>query len=245
MRISYRRGKIFVKTMEIFAYNADPRLRDPNPLRCEYQASSECPVCHFPLAAIILEAYFVRHIGSPDGDYDLNLLEFCPHCHHVILETFHSVESYPTDPCTQFGQAYSSVPGSIKAEKFPKAVVELSPSFVEIYTQASHAESQKLDQICGVGYRKALEYLTKDYLCSTHSDDSETIKKEPLSAAIRRIENPRIKVLAERSAWIGNDETHYVRKHIDVDVADMKRFIHALCFFIDSDLAFRAAETIE
>ena len=44
---------------------------------------------------------------------------------------------------------------------------------------------------------------------------------------------------------IGNDETHYVKKHEDLDVATMKVFINAMVHFIDSDLALEQALGIE
>ena len=121
----------------------------------------------------------------------------------------------------------------------------MSPLFVETYSQAEIAESQQLLQICGVGYRKALEYLVKDYLCWKHPEDTEQILSEFLGNNLKRIEDPRIKVLAERSTWIGNDETHYVKKHEDLGIDDMKRFIKALLTYVDSELAFAEALGID
>lgn len=40
--------------------------------------------------------------------------------------------------------------------------MQVSPQFVEIYNQAKAAESFQLDQITGLGLRKALEFLIKD-----------------------------------------------------------------------------------
>ena len=36
--------------------------------------------------------------------------------------------------------------------------------FLTIYNQSLSAEDNNLDQIAGIGYRKALEFLIKDYL---------------------------------------------------------------------------------
>lgn len=41
-----------------------------------------------------------------------------------------------------------------------------------------------------------------------------------------------VKLLAERSAWIGNDEAHYIRKQEDRNVSDLKVFIQACVYFI-------------
>lgn len=61
-------------------------------------------------------------------------------------------------------------------EEFPNEITDLSPEFVKIYNQAHHAEQEKLDMICGVGYRKALEHLVKDYIISEHPTKEETVK---------------------------------------------------------------------
>ena len=102
-----------------------------------------------------------------------------------------------------------------------------------------------MNQICGIGYRKALEYLVKDYLCHKAPADEDAIKTEALGRSLQRIEDSRIQALAQRATWIGNDETHYVKKHEDLDVATMKVFINAMVHFIDSDLALEQALGIE
>ena len=65
-----------------------------------------------------------------------------------------------------------------------------------------------------------------------------------LGQAIKRIEDPRIKVLSERSTWLGNDEVHYTRKHEDFGVEDMKEFINALLHYIESELVFEKALSV-
>ena len=95
-----------------------------------------------------------------------------------------------------------------------------------------------------MGYRKALEFLIKDYVIHLHPEETDLIKSEPLGATIQRIDDHRIKTLAQRAAWLGNDETHYVRHHLDRDVSDMKTFIDAMLHFIASELSFEDALSI-
>lgn len=228
----------------IVAYDAEAQKGDLSERICTYQESLECPVCHSGWAPTVLKAYYIKNVDPGDSEYDLGLLEFCRRCRRFFLESFHGTESFHANRRIDFGEAYSSVPLTIKNEDLPKEIAELSPDFVAIYTQASVAESQGLDHICGVGYRKALEYLVKDYLCDTSPDDAEAIKTESLGTAIQRIEDPDIRILAERSAWIGNDETHYVRKHTDVDIETMKCFIRAMCAYIKSEPALKAAKAM-
>lgn len=71
-----------------------------------------------------------------------------------------------------------------------------------------------MSQICGVGYRKALEFLIKDYLISGESGEErkEAIKNKFLGNCIQYdVVNEQIKIVAQRAVWLGNDETHYTR----------------------------------
>jgi hypothetical protein len=106
--------------------------------------------------------------------------------------------------------------------------VDISPQFSEIYDQAYQAEQFGLSLIIGPAYRKSLEYLIKDYAISTVSSDGdkEDILKSFLSSVIDKyIDDARIKRVAKRAAWLGNDETHYVRKWEDKDIEDLKLLI--------------------
>lgn len=101
----------------------------------------------------------------------------------------------------------------MNGKEFSNTITEISPSFDKIYNEAYKAEQQDLEEICGVGYRKALEFLIKDYLISKGEENEETIKNAPLGQCIQNyVNDDRIKKVAKRAAWLGNDETHYVRK---------------------------------
>ncbi|MCO4477662.1 hypothetical protein Si004_00404 [Streptococcus infantarius subsp. infantarius] len=121
--------------------------------------------------------------------------------------------------------------------KLPKNIEKVSQTFVEIYSQATVAEQEKLDQIAGVGYRKAAEFLIKDYTILKNPEDKETIKKNMLGKVIADYldDFPKLQALAKSVAWIGNDETHYIRRHDDKDIQDLKRFILSAAQFIAAD----------
>jgi len=40
-----------------------------------------------------------------------------------------------------------------------------------------------------------------------------------------RIADPNIKAMAKRATWLGNDESHYVRKWDDPDMTKLKQLI--------------------
>lgn len=121
--------------------------------------------------------------------------------------------------------------------KLPENIEKVSPVFVEIYSQATVAEREVLNQIAGVGYRKAAEFLIKDYAISKNPSDEEHIKSIMLGKVIADYLNdfPKIQALAKSVAWIGNDETHYVRRHDDKDIRDLKKFSLSAAQFIAAD----------
>lgn len=117
-------------------------------------------------------------------------------------------------------------------------IQELSPDFYEIYLQSLQTEQQGLDKIVGVGYRKALEFLIKDYAIKLYPDKATTIPKASLNQVITDYYKnlPRIQALSTVATWIGNDETHYVRKHPDKDSKIIKQFIISTMTFISAEL---------
>ena len=209
-----------------------------------YQEVTECPACHFALQPSVLSSFYVAGDAENKDAYYLYQTCLCNRCRQVFLSKYEKPLGLGQhNPCSSL-QASFSVPLTPKTDSFSNEIEALSPSFVETYSQASIAEAQQLTQICGVGYRKSLEFLVKDYLCHKHPDDAEKIRSEFLGASIKRIEDNRVKVLAERSTWIGNDETHYVRKHDNLTLESMKRFIKAILSYIESELAFEEADSI-
>ncbi len=124
---------------------------------------------------------------------------------------------------------------------FQKNITSISPLFAEIFNQAHIAEDNGLKHICGPGYRKALEFLIKDFLI-LHRFKGDQAKKEDigklfLGAAIQKfVEDERIKQCAKRAAWLGNDETHYTRRWEDKDLEDLKSLILLTVNFTDSSI---------
>ncbi|MFG5393383.1 hypothetical protein ACFJX6_08420 [Enterococcus faecalis] len=132
----------------------------------------------------------------------------------------------------------------VKLENTLPAVVNNTfPEFKDIYEQSLEAESQGLNKIAGVGFRKSIEFLIKEYVIHKDPDSSEEVKSKFLGKVINEnlSEFPKIQTLAKAAVWIGNDETHFVRVHDDKDIQDMKEFLTAAALFISAELKVEEA----
>ncbi len=119
---------------------------------------------------------------------------------------------------------------------FPDSIKKISEKFSKIYNQSNVAENNGLNEICGAGYKKALEFLIKDYLIKKTPDLADDIKKEFLGESIKRIDDRKIKQTSERAVWLANDESHYVRKWEEKDIKDLKILIQLVVNWIDSSI---------
>ena len=170
-----------------------------------YRRPDECPICH--------RAVNPNQCATAIAKEGKESLEICFQCtRQTCAHLF--IGRYKTQPTstTQF-YLQTAVPITGVEPEIPKEVVGISQSFEKIYGQAFMAESYELDEIAGGGYRKALEFLIKDYCIKRSPDKTEIIKKDLLGACIKKhVDDNNIKICAERAAWLGNDETHYTRK---------------------------------
>ena len=153
-------------------------------------------------------------------------------------------ERYVSNP--QTNSKFKIIPNTYRPPiiiDLPENIDKVSRDFVEIYSQATEAESRGLDQIAGVGYRKSLEFLIKDHLIRINPEEEDSIKSKMLGPVISKYlgDFPKLQNLARAATWIGNDETHYIKRHDDKDIRDMKQFIRSASQFIaadyDADLA--------
>ena len=133
-------------------------------------------------------------------------------------------------------------PYSSKVTVFSNNIKCLSPEFVKIYNQSELAENSNLNEICGMGYRRALEYLVDAYV--RKENPSASIDADmSLSKKIKTyIKEPKILSLAEKATWLGNDFTHIVKKHPHKDIKSMKGFIEALVGLIEYNFRVEEAD---
>lgn len=147
------------------------------------------------------------------------------------------VASYKQFPGSAEFRFLRAEPKSAMPVLFPETVREISPAFIQIYNQAMAADGQGLDQLVGIGLRKSLEFLVKDFATSQNPGQEDKIKALMLSPCITEyISDVSVKECAKRAAWLGNDETHYTRKWDDRDINDLKLLVQLTTNWIDSSI---------
>lgn len=207
-----------------------------------YEEENVCPICKSKISPIYISSSLntVKHSS---------IFNHCRSCHNSFISNYTIVKNLNrSSPSIIYydGTLTGSEPCRFEKHIFDDSIISLSKQFDKIYNQSLAAETAGLDEIAGLGYRKALEFLVKDFAIHEHPDEEEEIKKLMLSPCIKKyIDNPQIKTLVERSAWIGNDEAHYIRKQENRDVNDMKSFIKATVYFISMVLITEDAASME
>lgn len=185
---------------------------------------NDCPICHHAIDARFLAGVTLK--SEPGGESLLDLVFQCPQkdCLRAFLGRYsgrfdiqasgHRYHLVATSPYTPLAPSHNEL------------VAKMSPSFVSIYREANAAEVWKLGEIAGGGYRKALEFLVKDYCASEEPAEAASIRAKLLGAVIaEHIQDENIKQCARRATWLGNDETHYERRWTNKDIQDLKALI--------------------
>lgn len=196
----------------------------------EVDASPDvCPHCHHAVAPVFLVAIWHKSEKVVDAAYRCTRNS----CARMFVAVFRQDFMRPHLPYELRG----SYPRSPVPPVFSEEIRKLSPQFVEVYAQAAAAETYDLDEVAGVGYRKALEFLIKDYAISKNPDKEEEIKSKFLGKVVDEyIASENIKQCAKRATWLGNDETHYVRKWATKDINDLKLLIDLTEHWIEQEL---------
>jgi hypothetical protein len=183
----------------------------------------------------------------PQGQaYNVLNPDKCPHCHQgiepkEIYTCSYSMRSLCIYQCTyrgcfkHFVAVYTGnefsgfLDGTPDPPYWPNIILKMESKFIPTYLQALEAENRGLDEISGMGYRKAIEYLVKDYLIGRNAELKGVIEDQLLSKVIsenfNHTQESDLKDLLKRAAWLGNDMTHYLKYHDNFDIKDLKELI--------------------
>lgn len=196
----------------------------------------------------------------------LDVPKVCPHCHKEMIPTIVSKSEIIKSGnhkvfavllrchiCSSFYAAeyiYSNKSGNINQTlvpyhysptvylDIPNNIKEISDDFEDIYTQSESAYQLGLKQIAGMGYRKSIEFLVKDFLIFLNPKDTDKILKLTLDNAISKIDNQKLQNLARMTNYLGNDQTHIRTLHPTKDIDDLRDFLKNLVLLISFEISY-------
>jgi len=166
----------------------------------------ECPTC----GRLVVFPFNLASLALITGE-----LQTVHHCPNKACGSF--MVCYHTQIGTGVWKLRKTEPPKFTQIALPEFVGEISSNFVSIYREAVEAKERGLLQIAGPGYRKAFEFLIKDYAKSkSKPEEFENIEKLQASPVVNKyITDTRVQAVAKRALWIGNDETHYLHLMFD------------------------------
>ncbi|HEY1019098.1 MAG TPA: hypothetical protein VGE25_08880 [Sediminibacterium sp.] len=135
--------------------------------------------------------------------------------------------------------------GLPKGPEWPKPILELKSGnpkdltnleqskFIETYLQSLQAENNGLSELAGMGFRKSIEYLVKDWAIKNNPEEKEKIEKLWLGQVISSYYEGDLKDILERATWLGNDQAHYNKLFEEYDISILKELIDLILVELD------------
>ncbi len=181
----------------------------------------ECPICHRGIDPRFL-AGVVRSSAEME-EADVELVFQCPRrdCARAFIGRYRGL--YDQGLGDYLMELRGTAPHTPPAAAHPDEVAAVSPRFVSAVAQARAAEAWGLGELAGCGYRRALEFLVRDFCARRSPADVAAIRRKALGHVIEdHVDDPGVRECARRAAWLENDEAHEPRRWQEKDIALLK-----------------------
>lgn len=188
-----------------------------------------CPICKLPQAGSLADAKLFSQSG---GKFYGVVMFTCNSCEKKYLANF-DIDSGAKQ--ATFGGFYPTL--SVSYEN--KLLAPISPRFISLYEQALRAETAGDLELAGTGYRNALECLVKDYAIIELGRDSDEVAKKSLCAAIGEYLETDMATSADVVRILGNDMTHYERKHPNIEFDTLKDYMEIFIDLVQTKVRIR------
>lgn len=183
-----------------------------------------------------------------ERQYSFNLISVyqCPCCHKGFV-VMHHIERQETPMCGNvFAETSQSVYPSVSTNlQIDKDIQKVSPRFYEIYSQCLQAKASELNELYGMGFRKALEHLVKDYAIFKNPEERKKIESMKLHNCIEEYFNDSDAKNALMACKIlGNNETHFVNDNDENDIHLFEDLIEDTIYYIHREFRNEKATQI-
>jgi hypothetical protein len=191
-----------------------------------------CPRCRRNSIPMILGNAAMDYYDE-GGEFRFDLPLFCTACNGAFIGQYFGLDDTMSDhPLTDL-EFLGTVPAAERETIVAFALANISPQFAKVYDEAVAAEKAGLEDLSGAGYRRALEFLVKDYLIYRNPAEKETYIKTTLSNCIKHhVKMPEIEEIAGEAVSIGNDYVHF-EKYTKREVHELRGLIKLVWRWIE------------
>ena len=222
--------------IEAFSPNLD------NNLELEVNFFNTCPYCYY---GIELKHHNPTnyHDKCSDNQEQFNVISLhnCPHCHKYFIIEHHMI----TNKNSIKEKSQSIYPTTAPDLKINEDIKQISPEFYDIYNQCLIAKNIGLNQLYGMGFRKALEKLITDFIITENPNDRNNILKMTLHNRIKTyFKESDIETASLACKWLGNNETHYKNCNDEQDLQLLEDLIEDTLYHIYRKIRHKKAEHI-
>jgi len=209
--------------------------------------ANNCPHCQVTINPGYLWSAFTRDTDDIEA---LISVWLCPQ--HKCGKMFVALYKLEGSNNFVFSRFLNGFP---KGPDWPKPITELKSGqqiedepieqskFIRTYLQSLIAENSGLDELAGVGFRKAIEYLVKDWAIQNNYKDKDIIIKSWLGKIINNYYEKELKEILKRATWLGNDQAHYYKLFGEYSIKDLKELIDLI--MVEIDRQYKKAHYIE
>ena len=207
----------------------------------EVRVPDKCPICQCGID-MSLNNYLNWHdIHDDSKTFNIISIHSCPHCHNGFVVIHHMKAQ--KNGCVEKSQ--SVYPTTASNLQIDEDIRQISPEFYEIYNQCLIAKNDGLNQLYGMGFRKALEKLVTDFAINQNENDTDKILGMSLHNRIETyFKESDAKTALMACKWLGNNETHYENCNDEQDLQLMEDLIEDTLYYIHREIRHKKAEHI-
>lgn len=213
--------------------------------------NTQCPICHHDNQPKPID-FQPFDQNKANQSCDMVGILLCTHCHHTYSVLYKEKSNLRTnyvdyvlkqelpvvDSCyTPYQPPLPEIPEIFDKTNFAK--------FQEAYKDVGLAESFGIIGLVGMAYRRAVEFLIKDFAALRGITLKENDKERWLKNIIEDLPDKRIMAFAASTNILANDYTHYAVHQTNRDIEDIKKFFNMLLLELQKELEFGDALTID
>lgn len=207
----------------------------------EVQVSDKCPICHYGIDMSMGNYLNYHDIHDDSKSFNIISIHSCPHCHNGFVIMHHM--KVQGNKCAEESQ--SVYPTTAPNLQIDEDIRQISPDFYEIYNQCLIAKNDGLNQLYGMGFRKALEKLVTDFAIKQNENDANKILGMSLHNRIETyFKDSDAKTALMACKWLGNNETHYENCNDEQDLQLFEDLIEDTLYYIHRKIRHKQAEHI-